>query len=178
MNLHRIFALMAILMLVAGCQSPTESASSDASPETGAPADVAHADEPGDVGHTHEPGDELVWEAKEKIDGTGFEIWMGHHGSHFHAGDMIEPSVAIMRDGKAFADAAVFNQLVEPDYPTEAITEEVATVYEPETDEEIAHYAQGKLEIPADGKACVIRFRIEILELGSLTRDMKVKVGH
>ena len=169
MNLQRIFVSMAILMLIAGCQDPAETTSSDAATQDGSPAEVAH---------THEPGDELVWESKEKIADIGIELWLGHHGNHFHAGDMIEPSVAIMKDGKAYADATVYNRLVDPNDPTKSITDEVAAVYEPETEEEIAHYAQGDLKIPADAEACVIRFRIESLEIGSLTRDIKVKVGH
>ena len=172
MNLQRVLVLMAILMLTVGCQDPAETASSDA------PAAPAQDGSPAEVAHTHEPGDELVWESKEKIDDIGIELWLGHHGNHFHAGDMIEPSVAIMKDGKAFADASVYNQLVDPNDPTKSITEEVGAVFEPKTEEEIAHYAQADLKIPAGAESCVIRFRIESLEIGSLTRDIKVKVGH
>jgi len=76
------------------------------------------------------------------------------------------------------ADAKVFNQLVDPGDATKSITEEIATVYEPQTEEEIAHYAQGDLKIPAGGKGCVVRFRIEIPGADPLTRNMEVKVGH
>ena len=165
MNLQRLLASLAVLIMIAGCQGPADTAENGTS---------AEAD------HWHEPGDELVWESKEKLGDLGIDLWLGHHGDHFHAGDKIEPSVAIMKDGKPLADAKVFNQLVDPDDPEKTITEEVATVYEPETEEEIAHYAQGDLKIPADAesKGCVIRFRIEIPEAESLTRDIEVKVGH
>ena len=166
MNLQKILATMAlaILILITGCEKPAETASGDGG--------SLH-----DLAHSHEPGDELVWESKEKLD-DGYEIWLGHHGDHFHAGNTIEPSVAIMKDGKAFADAAVFNQLVDPDDSTKTITDEVATVYEPKTEEEIAHYAQGGLKIPdGDVTRCVVRFRIQI-DAESLSRDMEVKVGH
>ena len=128
--------------------------------------------------HLHEPGDELVWEVKEKIADTDFEIWFGHHGSHFHAGDTIEPSVAIMKAGEAFADAKVFNQLADPSDVARGLTDEIKTVYEPATDEEIAHYAQGDLKIPADASKCMIRFRIELPGMPGLSRDVTVAVGH
>ena len=162
MNLQRILTTLAILMLIAGCQN----------------AETAEKGKSAEHEHTHEPGDELVWEFKEKLADTGIDLWLGHHGDHFHAGDKIEPSVAIMKDGKPIADAKVYNQLVDPDDATKTITEEVATVYEPETEEEIAHYAQGDLELPLTAEGCVVRFRIEIPEAESLTRDMEVKVGH
>jgi len=154
------------LTLTVGCQNPAQTDSKSGGDSAG-------------QWHEHGPNDELVWESKEKLDG-GIDFWLGHHGDHFHAGDKIELSVAITKDGKALADAKVFNQLVDPGDLGKTITEEVATVYEPETEEEIAHYAQGELVIPADaeGKGCVIRFRIEIPEAESLTRDMEVKVGH
>ena len=162
MNLQRLLTSLAVLIVIAGCQGPADTESG-----TSAEAD-----------HWHEPGDELVWESKEKLGDLGIDLWLGHHGDHFHAGDMIEPSVAIMKDGKPLADAKVFNQLVDPKDANKTITEEIATVYEPETDEEIAHYAQGDLVIPTGSNACLIRFRIEIPEMESLTRDTKVKIGH
>lgn len=165
MNFQRRLSLCAVLILIAGCQNSVETTKSENA-----------ATEP--TSHAHGTGDELVWEAKESLGESGVEIWLGHHGSHFHAGDTIEPSVAIMKDGKAFADAKVFNQLVDPKDANKTITEEIATVYEPETDEEIAHYAQGDLVIPTGSNACLIRFRIEIPEMESLTRDTKVKIGH
>ncbi len=162
----QLFALilLALLSSAAGCIDGEELQS----PKT-------HKDE---ATHSHGPGDELVWEVKEKIADTDFEIWLGHHGSHFHGGDTIEPSVAIMKNGQAFADAKVFNQLVNPDDIETALTDEVETVYEPGTDEEIAHYAQGDLQIPAEATQSVIRFRIQIPELDEFSRDASVKIGH
>ena len=93
--------------------------------------------------------------------------------------DDIEPAIVISKGGETVSDAKVFNQLVDPDDPEKAIGEEIATVFEPKTDEEIAHYAQGDLKIPNDAKKIVIRYRIMIP--GSeepITRDVAVKVGH
>lgn len=51
-----------------------------------------------------------------------------------------EPPVSITRDGKAVADAKVFNSLISAD-GTEVVRQEVATVYEPESADEPAHDA-------------------------------------
>jgi len=159
-----IVAMFAVLTISIGCDQPA--------------ADDKTKNDLEEI-HSHEPGDELVWEVKKKIDDTDIEIWLGHHGNHFHAGDKIEPSVAIVKAGESVADAKVFNQLVNPDDPSVTIGEEVATVYEPESEDEIAHYAQGDLMIPADATSkCLIRYRIEIPDMESMSMDAPVKVGH
>ena len=130
------------------------------------------------AGHSHDEDDELVWEVKEKLGESNFEVWWGHHGNHFHAGDKIEPAVAILNDGKPFADAKVFNSIVDADDPGKTLVQEVAMVYEPETPEEPAHYAQGELTIPATATSCVIRFRVEIDGQPEHIRDVTVNIGH
>ncbi len=121
--------------------------------------------------HPHEGDDALVWVEKD-FEHAGASISLGHHGEHVHAASMLEPSVMIMHEGEPVADAQVFNCLVSAD-GNAVIDEEVATVYEPESENEPAHYAQGKLHVPKG----VVRFRIVLAgESEDLTRDMTVEV--
>jgi len=125
--------------------------------------------------HTHEGDDALVWVEKD-FEHAGVSISLGHHGEHVHAASMLEPSVMIMREGEPVADAQVFNCLVSAD-GNAVIREEVATVYEPESENEPAHYAQGKLHVPKGVDKVVVRFRIVLAgESEDLTRDMTVEV--
>ncbi len=100
---------------------------------------------------------------------------LGHHGKHLHAGEEVEPAVSIMRDGKPVDDAKVFNALLSADGQT-VLAEEVATVYEPTTEEEPAHYEQGALAIPKNVKKVVIRFRIVLAGEEAKTFDVSVNV--
>ena len=109
---------------------------------------------------------------------TGYEIWLGYHGNHFHGGDKIEPAIAITKDGQSVDSAQVFTSLVNAD-DAESAPGEVSTVYEPATDAEIAHYAEGELSIPADAKEVTIRYRLTIPVLpDEITREIPVTVGH
>ena len=109
-------------------------------------------------GHHHEGDDTLVWQ-RQDIQHAGYVISIGHHSKVLHAGEPVEPAVSISRDGQPVSDAQVFNSLWSGDGKT-ALAEEMRTVYEPPTDEEPAHYAQGGLKIPSDAKNVVIRYRI------------------
>lgn len=123
--------------------------------------------------HTHEGGDELVW-VEEDFEHEGFVLALGHHGKHLHAASFVEPAVSITRDGEAVADAKVFNSLLAAD-GEEVIREEVPTIYEPETEDEPAHYAQGKLHMPKGSAQFIIRFRIELPGVeDELTRDITI----
>ena len=133
----------------------TLSAAIDGTPYAGTFMEVAHGHE---HGHSHSGDDALVWEGEPK-EHAGMTIKLGHHGSHLRAGEEVEPAVSITKDGKPVADVKVFNALVTKDGAT-VLAKEVATIYEPETPEEPAHYAQGGLKIPADAKEVAIRFRI------------------
>lgn len=125
--------------------------------------------------HVHEGDDALVW-VEEDFEHEGYQISLGHHGEHLHAASFVEPAVAITRDGRAVADAKVYNSLLAADR-AEVLREEVATVYEPETPEEPAHYAQGGLHLPKGSEQLVIRFRIELPGATTpLTRDITVHV--
>lgn len=124
--------------------------------------------------HTHGEDDALVWEG-EPVEHSGTTILLGHHGKHLHAGEEVEPAVSIVRDGKPVSDAKVFNALLSADGET-VLAKEVATVYEPTTEEEPAHYAQGGLAIPKDVKKVVVRFRIVLPGEEAKTFDVAIDV--
>jgi len=125
-------------------------------------------------GHTHSGDDALVW--RRDVEHAGYAIRLGHHGKHLHAGKPVEPAISITRDGKPISDAKVFNSLIAEDKQTIA-AEEAATVYEPPTSDEPAHYAQGALAIPKDAKHVVIRYRIALPnDAGEVTYDVPVDV--
>ena len=132
-----------VLFVTCGCES------SDT-----ATGDKSNSQNASTAAHSHGEDDALYWPIK--IWNSDCEFRLGHHGNHFHGGDKIEPAISITRDGVAVADAKVFNCLVDPDEPETIVAEEVSTVYEPETDDEIAHYAQGELLIPNDSTKCTI----------------------
>jgi hypothetical protein len=125
-------------------------------------------------GHSHGPDDTLVWQKELKED--GYEIALGHHGVTLMAGGEVEPAVQLKKNGEPVADAKVFNTLLAGDGDT-VLAKEVATVYEPPTDEEPAHYAQGGLKIPPGTRAATLRFRIVLPEnAGERTFDVPVAV--
>lgn len=125
--------------------------------------------------HSHEGDDALVW-VEKNIEYERFLLALGHHGKHLHAASFVEPAVSITRDGEAVADAKVFNSLISAD-GTEVIRQEVATVYEPESAEEPAHYAQGKLHLPKGAQQFLIRFRIVLPGAeNELRRDIPIEV--
>ncbi len=140
-----------------------------------APHDHDHGhghDHTGTHGHSHAGDDALSWQ--KEVDEEGYKIALGHHGSKLVAGQEVEPAIQITRDGEPVADAQVFNALVAPDGTV--LADEVATVYEPPTSEEPAHYAQGALKVPADTKRLVMRYRI-ILPEGGGERTIDVAVA-
>lgn len=149
----------------------TMSAAVDGTPYAGNFAEEAHGH---DHGHSHSSDDALVWEGDSK-EHAGMTIKLGHHGAHLHAGEEVEPAVSITKDGKPVDNVEVFNALVTKD-GSQVLAKEVATIYEPETAEEPAHYAQGGLKIPADAKDVAIRFRIVPAEGDSVTYDVPIMI--
>ncbi len=125
--------------------------------------------------HSHEGDDALIW-VEENIEHDRFILALGHHGKHLHATSFVEPAVSITRDGVAIADARVFNSLISAD-GTNVIREEVDTIYEVETEDEPAHYAQGKLHLPKGFRQLIIRFRIALPGVANeLTQDITIDV--
>lgn len=126
------------------------------------------------AGNFLEEDDSLVWEGEPKQH-AGLTIKLGHHSKKLHAGKEVEPAVSITKDGEAVSDAKVFNSLFSADGKTE-LAKEIPTIYEPETPEEPAHYAQGELAIPQATKQLVIRFRIVPSDADEVTYDVAVSV--
>lgn len=143
----------------------------DGTPYAGNFSEEAHGE---GHSHSHSGDDALVWEGEPK-QFAGMTIKLGHHGAHLHAGEEVEPAVSITKDGKPVDNVKVFNALITKD-GSEVLAKEVGTVYEPETSEEPAHYAQGGLKIPADAKAVAIRFRIVPAEGDPVTYDVPITV--
>ena len=77
--------------------------------------------------------------------------------TNLYAEHNFEPAVIAERAGEPVDNLEVFVSLV--DDAGEIVAEEAPTVYEPETAEEPAHYAQGELMVPA-GDSVTIRYRI------------------
>ena len=127
-----------------------------------------------DGGHAHGEDDALVWQGEPR-EHAGLLIQLGHHGKHLHAGESVEPAVSITRDGQPVDDAKVFNLLLSVDGQT-IPSEEVATVFEPTTEDEPAHYAQGPLSIPKGVGKVVIRFRIVAPDADEVTFDVPIDV--
>jgi hypothetical protein len=126
--------------------------------------------------HVHEGGDALVW-GEEGIKHEGFVIALGHHGKHLHAGKFVEPAIMVTRDGADVADAKVFNSLVASD-GKEIIRKEVAAVYEPKSEDEPAHYAQGKLHLPKGSKGFILRFRLVLPGVAEeFVRDIPIEIS-
>lgn len=135
---------------------------------------VSHSHDDHGHTHSHTGDDALVWE--QDVEHAGYVIKLGHHGEHLHAGEEVEPAVSIEKDGEPVADAQVFNALASADGAA-VVADEVATVYEPPTAEEPAHYAQGGLTIPAGADKVVIRFRILLPgDGGEVAYDVPVDV--
>ena len=153
--------------LTVGCDGGAAGPSADTHPvdDTGNAADV----------HVHEGDDVLFWQ-REGIEAHGYELRLGHHGINIHAGHRLEPAVSITRSGEPVADAQVFNSLVSRD-GQQVLVAEVATVYEPPTAEEEAHYAQGGLDVPEGIVRVTIRYRIVLPDgTGEETYDVSVVV--
>lgn len=127
--------------------------------------------------HTHGDADKLVW-VRSDIEEGEFLISLGHHGEHFHGGDDIEPAISISRREEDVSDAVVYNSLVVEEGTT-VLCEEHATVFEPKTDEEPAHYAQGTLTIPKETQTFLIRFRVQLPGVDAESKhDITLDVSH
>jgi hypothetical protein len=124
--------------------------------------------------HGHSDADVLMW--RKEVSEQGFTIALGHHGVTLLAGSKVEPAVQITREGKPVADAKVFNSLLDADGKS-VLEEEWATVYEPPTSEEPAHYAQAALKIPPGTREVTLRYRIVLPEgKGERTYDVPIPV--
>ena len=170
--MRRLFqwGLLGIVSLVVGaCNSATdESAPEQTATQTTNETEAEH-------GHSHEGDDELVW-PREGLEHNGYTLNLGHHGVRVLAGHDLEPAVSIQRDGTDVDDAEVFISLISID-DKQTLAKEVSTIYEPKTDTEPAHYAQGKLPVPEGSERIIIRYRIKFPQASSEeTFDVPVTV--
>lgn len=159
----RRFFLMGLLGVMALVVGACSSAPDESAPEPPAKTNTNQTE--ADHGHTHEGGDELIW-AMEGLEHAGYILNLGHHGIRVLAGHNVEPAVSIQRDGTDVDDAEIFISLVSVD-DNQTLAEEKGTIYEPKTDAEPAHYAQGKLAVPEGLERVIIRYRIKFPQDGS-----------
>ena len=127
-------------------------------------------------GHSHGDGDAdaLTWFKKELMH-EGYELNLGLHGPHLHAGEAAEVAVEVKKDSEPVSDAKVFVTLLDGDAEN-VIVEEQATVFEPTTPEEAAHYAQAELAIPQDAGQVTIRYRIEFTDADEFSSNVLMPV--
>jgi hypothetical protein len=163
-----LWMMLLAVALATGCPKPEESTSNG----DGATADATDGADGEEHGHSHAGDDALIWQ-REGLEHEGYVIALGHHGAQLYADHEAEPAVMVTKDGEAVADAKVFVTLLNATGDT-VVTEEQATVYEPETPEEPAHYAQAEVKLPADATEVTLRYRIELPGASEFTQDVVV----
>lgn len=141
---------IAVLGWQVGCEKPAEK-----------PAPQAQGGE--DAGHEHHHDDQLFWQ-RDDVEQADCLLKLGHHGAQIFAAHTLEPAVAITRKDEGGIDqdvnnAQVFVALLHAGDNT-VLAEEQTLVFEPQTAAEPAHYAQAKLQVPADLGKVVIRYRV------------------
>lgn len=153
--LHLFLCLSMMLLLVAGCGEPEAETKVEPKP------------------HAHEAGDELVW-VKKNIEFEGHLVTLGHHGSHFHGGESIEPAIMLTKDGEDIDNAKTSCSLLDADGGSIVKAD---MIYEPKTEEEPAHYAQGELKFPSEERPYKIEFVVTVGDK-EFKDSIEVKVGH
>lgn len=124
--------------------------------------------------HAHD--DELFWQMPD-VEHEGMVLKLGHHGEQLFAAHDVEVAVSIVRDDKPVEDAKVFVTLLDTDGET-VVGAEKPTKYEPTTEDEEAHYAQARFEVPAGAKRIVLRYRIEFAgDVAEFTKDVPIRMG-
>ena len=170
--MKRIFTLSLMVLCTAafvGCPSNTEQPEGDgAEPADGHGHEHAEGEEP--HGHSHGDEDALTW-SKEDLVHEGYEINLGLHGPHLHAGEAAEVAVEIKKDEEPVEDAKVYVTLLD-ESAENVLVEEQSTILEPTTAEEDAHYAQAELAIPEDARRVTIRYRIEFTDAEEFSSDV------
>jgi len=107
--------------------------------------------------HSHD--DVLYWQS-ENDEHEGYVMQLGHHGTHVFAAHSVEPAVSIEKDGESSSDVKVFVAMLDS-ATSNVVGEEAAMTYEAKTEEEPAHFAQAKFDVPKDVKSVDFRYRIE-----------------
>ena len=168
-SLQCVAILFVGLALTSGCNTSTDKPSADAG------ADGAATDAAAGHGHSHEGDDELIWQRAD-LEHEGYVISLGHRGKQLFAAHDAEPAVMITKDGEPVADAKVFVTLLDSAGET-VITGKQATVFEPTTEEEPAHYAQAEVKLPSDGTEVTLRYQIEFPAGAEFTKDVVVQMS-
>ena len=125
--------------------------------------------------HAHTGDDKLFWQS-ENDEHEGFVLQLGHHGTNVFAAHSVEPAVSIDKDGEPVGAAKVFVAMLDSE-SGEVIGEEAAMEFEPKTEEEPAHYAMAKFEVPKDVKSIDFRYRVEFSgDVAEFTKTITVPV--
>lgn len=160
--------LFVAFSLVVGCtrpDTPAEDGENGAAEGGAANGNGAHA-------HDHADSDVLRWH-RQDLEHEGYQISLGQHGLHPHAGEEFEPAVMVTKEGEPVADATVYVALLDA-AGQQTLSEQRKMTYEPETADEPAHYAQAMVEVPADAAEVTLRYRIEIPGASEFTQDVPV----
>lgn len=131
--------------------------------------DHNHAD---DHDHAHGASNVLMWH--EDIAFEGCAVRLGQHGLVVQSGTELEPAVSIERDGQPVTDAKISVSLLDAE-GKKTIAEPQRAVFEPATEEEPAHYAQDFLFVPEEAKKVTIRYRIDLVNGSTTTRDILIQ---
>ena len=122
--------------------------------------------------HAHVASNVLLWH--EDILFEGNTIRLGQHGLVVQSGMELEPAVSIDRDGRPVSDAKVYASLLDEN-GKKILAQQQQAIFEPATEEEPAHYAQDFLFVPEDAKKVTIRYRIDLVNGSTTTRDILIQ---
>ena len=134
--------------------------------------DHAHHDHADDHDHAHGASNVLTWH--EDVAFEGCAVRLGQHGLVVQSGTELEPAVSIERDGQPVTDAKISVSLLDAE-GKKTIAEPQQAVFEPATEEEPAHYAQDFLFVPEEAKKVTIRYRIDLVNGSTTTRDILIQ---
>ena len=122
--------------------------------------------------HAHVASNVLLWH--EDILFEENTIRLGQHGLVVQSGMELEPAVSIDRDGRSVSDAKVYASLLDEN-GKKILAQQQQAIFEPATEEEPAHYAQDFLFVPEDAKKVTIRYRIDLVNGSTTTRDILIQ---
>ena len=131
-----------------------------------------HADDHDHAHGAHGASNVLMWH--EDIAFEGCAVRLGQHGLVVQSGTELEPAVSIERDGQPVTDAKISVSLLDAE-GKKTIAEPQQAVFEPAIEEEPAHYAQDFLFVPEEAKKVTIRYRIDLVNGSTTTRDILIQ---
>ena len=122
--------------------------------------------------HAHVASNVLLWHEDVRFEGN--IIRLGQHGLVVQSGTELEPAVSIERDGRPVSDAKVSASLLDGN-AEQILAQQQQAIFEPATEEEPAHYAQDFLFVPENAKKVTIRYRIDLVNGSTTTRDILIQ---